>query len=327
MEGTLPEVGRSVACRVDQDRRRRITRHHTATHILNASSRMVLGSWVWQHSAHKDEDHARLDVTHHSALTPQEISRIQETANGIVGQDLPVTIRYMDRGSAESRYGFRIYQGGVVPVRSVRIVSIGEVDVEACGGTHVDSTGQVQRIRITRAKRIQDGVVRMEFVAGPEAASSVQDDDDDGAARAGLDDDDAIKEQRRRRARAMMESLLERVPSGRGSPEPGITYGGGILRGARADYDERFHVQMGKRLTARHSTASYCGIFRSGPAIRVMVYCGEDSAHPADGIAGTISEMLGGRAAGTRRFAQGGGRNASEVDRAISWAVSELIPQ
>ena len=327
VEGTLPEVGRSITCRVDRDRRGRITRHHTATHILNASSRMVLGSWVWQHSAHKDEDHARLDVTHHSALTPQEISRIQETANGIVGQDLPVTIRYMDRGSAESRYGFRIYQGGVVPVRSVRIVSIGEVDVEACGGTHVDSTGQVQRIRITRAKRIQDGVVRMEFVAGPEAASSVQDDDDDRAAEAGLDDDDAIKEQRRRRARAMMESLLERVPSGRGSPEPGITYGGGSCVVHGADYDERFHVQMGKRLTARHSTASYCGIFRSGPAIRVMVYCGEDSAHPADGIAGTISEMLGGRAAGTRRFAQGGGRNASEVDRAISWAVSEMIPQ
>lgn len=321
VDGTLPEAGRTVRCRLNQDRRRRITKNHTATHILNASSRMVLGSWVWQHSAYKDEDHARLDVTHHSALTAQEISRIQEAANGIVEQDLPVTIQYMDRGSAESRYGFSIYQGGVVPVRSVRIVSIGEIDVEACGGTHVASTGEVEQIRITRAKRIQDGVVRIEFVAGAEAASAMQDE-----AERAHQDEDAAKEERRQRARMMLESLLERVPTGQGSPEPGITYGGGSCVVHGGDYDEHFHIQLGKKLTARHQATSYCGIFRSGPAVRVMVYCGAESAHLADRIAGTISEILGGRAAGDGRFAQGGGRNASEMEQAVSWAISEMIP-
>ena len=229
VDGPLPEAGRTVRCQVNADRRYRITKNHTATHILNASSRMVLGSWVWQHSAHKDEDHARLDVTHHSALTAQEISRIQDTANGIVRQDLQVTIQYMDRGSAESRYGFSIYQGGVVPVRSVRIVSIGEIDVEACGGTHVTRTGQVERIRITRAKRIQDGVVRIEFVAGAEAASAIQDD----KAEAGGDDDDTIKEERRQRAKMALESLLEPRPHRPGVGRAGHHLRGRILRGAR----------------------------------------------------------------------------------------------
>ena len=322
VDGAPPAAGRTVGCQVNRDRRRRITKNHTATHILNASSRMVLGSWVWQHSAYKDEDHARLDVTHHSALTPGEISRIQEVANGIVNQDLPVTIQYMDRGSAEGRYGFSIYQGGVVPVRSVRIVSIGEIDVEACGGTHVARTGEVERIRITRAKRIQDGVVRMEFVAGAEAASTTQDEE----AEASGDDDDTIKEERRQRARVVLESLLERVPTGQGSSEPGITYGGGSCVVHGEDYDERFHIQLGKKLTARHRAASYCGIFRSGPAVRVMVYCGAESPHLADRIAGTISEMLGGKAAGDERFAQGGGRDASAMGQAVSWAISEMIP-
>ena len=87
---------------------------------------------------------------------------------------MQVTIENYDRGTAEQKYGFKIYQGGVVPVKSVRIVSIEDFDVEACGGTHVKQTKDIELIKITRTKRIQDGVVRLEFVSGPTAQEYVK---------------------------------------------------------------------------------------------------------------------------------------------------------
>jgi len=153
--GSLKE-GQTVKCVVDSKRREGITKHHTSTHILNSSSRTILGSWVWQHSAFKEVDHARLDITHHSALTDEEVTKIEELANAKVKENIPVTIQNFDRGTAEQKYGFRIYQGGVVPVKSVRIVSIEDFDVEACGGTHTKTTKEVELIKIKRAKRIQD---------------------------------------------------------------------------------------------------------------------------------------------------------------------------
>ncbi|MEK6865196.1 MAG: alanine--tRNA ligase-related protein, partial [Thermoproteota archaeon] len=161
LEGGVPNEGDIVKCKVDSLRRENITKNHTSTHILNSSSRSVLGSWIWQHSAFKEADHARLDITHHSSLSENEIKEIEKVANSVVKQNIPVSIDNFDRGTAEQKYGFRIYQGGVVPVKSVRIVSIKDFDVEACGGTHVKKTGDIEIIKITKTKRIQDGVVRI----------------------------------------------------------------------------------------------------------------------------------------------------------------------
>ena len=166
LKGSTIKEGDTVACVVDSKRRDGITKNHTSTHILNSSSRSVLGSWVWQHSAFKEDDHARLDITHHSALTDDEIVKIENLANSVVDKNMSVTIENFDRGAAEQKYGFKIYQGGIVPVKSVRIVSIEDFDIEACGGTHVKKTGEIKLVKITRTKRIQDGVVRIEFVSG-----------------------------------------------------------------------------------------------------------------------------------------------------------------
>jgi len=174
LENETPKEGETVKCQVDESRRGNITKNHTSTHILNTSSRSILGSWVWQHSAFKEADHARLDITHHSSLTGKQVQEIEKAANDLVAKNIPVTIQNFDRGEAEQKYGFRIYQGGVVPVKSVRIVSIADYDVEACGGTHVKSTGDIDLIKITRTKRIQDGVVRIEFVSGQTAHEYVK---------------------------------------------------------------------------------------------------------------------------------------------------------
>ena len=179
LKGGIPNEGDIVQCKVDATRRSNITKNHTSTHIINTSARSVLGSWVWQHSAFKDDDHARLDITHHSSLNDQQVKQIEDAANKMIKDNYPVKIEYFDRGTAEQQYGFRIYQGGVVPVKSVRIVSIEDKDIEACGGTHVKKTGDIELIKITKTKRIQDGVVRLEFVSGPNAFDYVKEQEEE----------------------------------------------------------------------------------------------------------------------------------------------------
>jgi len=122
--------GKTVHGTVNDRRRELITKHHTATHVLNTSARFNLGSWVWQNSAFKEENYARLDVTHHSSLNREEVERIEKTANNVIRQNLPVKIKIYDRVDAEQDYSFRIYQGGVVPTSNIRIVNIENWDIE-----------------------------------------------------------------------------------------------------------------------------------------------------------------------------------------------------
>ena len=171
--GKLKE-GSVVKCKVNKYRREILKKHHTATHIVNAASRMILGNHVWQHGAEKTSEKARLDITHYQSLSEAEIEKIEEKANEIVRKNLPVKIEWLPREEAEERYGFRIYQGGVVPEEKLRIVSIGNIDHEACGGLHCKSTGEVGLIVILRTKRIQDGVDRIEFAAGEVALKYLQ---------------------------------------------------------------------------------------------------------------------------------------------------------
>ena len=92
----------------------------------------------------------------------------------VVIDDKLLKKEFFDRADAENKYDFRIYQGGVVPGKEIRIVNILDVDVEACGGTHVNRTGEIGLIKILKSERIQDGVERLEFVAGNIALSLLQ---------------------------------------------------------------------------------------------------------------------------------------------------------
>ncbi len=159
--------GSAVKCEVDKSRRQILKQHHTGNHILNLSSRSILGSHVWQHSALKDIDKAKLEITHYDALSDEETKKIEDYANVVVKKNIPVKTEVLPRAEAEQKYGFRIYQGSQgVPSKEVRIVSIGDLDHAACGGTHCNSTGEVGFITILRTKRVQDGVVRIEYVSG-----------------------------------------------------------------------------------------------------------------------------------------------------------------
>jgi len=170
VEGEMQaKVGKLITCTVDERRRRRLQRHHTATHIVNGAARKVLGNHVWQTGAHKGEDVARLDITHYADLAPEELEKIELLANEVVLSGTKVQSSFMQRDVAEKRYGFRLYQGGAVPGKEIRVVRAGDFDVEACGGIHCKNTLEVGAIKLLQTKRIQDGVVRLEFVSGKAA--------------------------------------------------------------------------------------------------------------------------------------------------------------
>jgi alanyl-tRNA synthetase len=329
LEGGVPAEDDTVSCKVDEIRRSNITKNHTSTHIINASSRKVLGSWIWQHSAFKDDDHARLDITHHSSLSDSEVKQIEDEANDMIKQNYPVNIDYYDRGTAEQKYGFRIYQGGVVPVKSVRIVSIEDKDIEACGGTHVKKTGDIELIKITKTKRIQDGVVRVEFVSGPTAFQYVKDQEVESKQK--VQDDIAkqalekLREENKNKAREQIPILLEKVLAGESGELDGITVKNKVCFTSSDSYDDYFHQNFGKKLTSKDDESAYCGIFEAGPTIRVMVFSGGNSGVNAGEIAKEISTILGGSGGGDVKFAQGGGKDTSKKEQAIEKAKSMIL--
>ena len=329
LEGGIPKEGDTVQCKVDETRRANITKNHTSTHIINTSSRGVLGSWIWQHSAFKDHDHARLDITHHSSLTDEQVKQIEDAANQMIKENYPVNIDYYDRGTAEQKYGFRIYQGGVVPVKSVRIVSIEDKDIEACGGTHVKRTGDIELIKITKTKRIQDGVVRIEFVSGPTAFQYVKDQEEElkKQARENIAKEKLEKqrEENKEKSREQIPILLEKILAGQSGELDEITIKNKICFTSSPNYDDYFHQNFGKKLVAKDGTAAFCGIFEAGPTIRVMIFAGEQSGVNAGNIAKEISSILGGSGGGDAKFAQGGGKDTSKKDAAIQKAKSMIL--
>ncbi len=163
-----------VHCEIDFDRRLQLMRHHTAVHIVNGICKSQLGNHVWQAGSEKTPEKARLDITHYQTLTKEDLAKIETLANEVVLASMPINKKVLPRAEAEKKYGMRIYQGGAVPGNTIRILEIPGIDVEACGGTHCNNTIEVGPIKILGSKRIQDGIIRIELVAGKRAIEELQ---------------------------------------------------------------------------------------------------------------------------------------------------------
>jgi len=155
-----------VEGKIDFDRRKQLSQHHTVTHVFNQLLRKHLGKHAWQAGTAKLLDKARLDMTHYDNLSSKQLSLIEAEANKIIKKGLEVKSSFVPRTEAEQKYGFGIYQGPVVPGKELRIVEIKGFDVEACGGTHVHTTSEIKAVKIIKSSKVQDGVVRIEYAAG-----------------------------------------------------------------------------------------------------------------------------------------------------------------
>ncbi len=340
VEGKPPKVGTRVECHVDQRRRRRVTQIHSATHVLNGASREVLGPWVWQHSAFKEEDYGRIDITHFSHLTEAEVQKIEDLANDVVRRNLTVKNTFMPRQEAEKRYGFRLYQGGVVPGKLVRVVDIGGWDIEACGGTHVRSTGEVGLIKVTKVERVQDGVERLEFVAGEAAIEYMHRMDSElselsavlntqrenlpKVARGVLQD----LEESRAREKALGQTIVEMSSTGVAAEAKALG-AAKLYVSKNPPLGEEQIIAQGQKSISSEPSLIYVAVFSTGKSARIVCFVGQaavKAGFSALEIVRKLAPVLGGSGGGSQAFAQGGGPLVNKVDEASSLAQGLLPP-
>ncbi|MEM4647019.1 MAG: alanine--tRNA ligase [Candidatus Nezhaarchaeales archaeon] len=335
VDGTVPQ-GALVRGEVDIERRLGLMRHHTATHILLEAIRRVLGSHVWQAGAQKLPDRAHLDVTHYKHLTSEQLRMIEELANNVVLKNLPVKVSFVEREKAERRYGFEIYQGGVVPGRSVRIVEVEGWNAQACGGMHVASTGEVGLIKIVKVDRIQDGVLRFEYKAG-RAALEYTRELEEGlkkiaqvlecpveqvstvAGKLKLEIKQLRKEKELLRDR-IAEILLPIILDRRRKGELVID-----VELERVKYDEM--ITLAEKVLKKASDVTIVLLSRHDDKALLVVACGPkalDKGLEANKIALEIAQAGKGKAGGRREMAQGMIRDLEEARRKIEEVKERL---
>jgi len=162
--------------RVDKERRLSVMRNHTATHLLQAALRKVLGQHVQQQGSFVAEDRLRFDFTHFKQVSRQELDRIEEVVNGFVIENLTVSKKEMSLEEAKKEGALAFFAEKYED--KVRVVSIAEVSKEFCGGTHLDSTGFIGFFKIISESSIASGVRRIEALTGAGAYKAVKAEED-----------------------------------------------------------------------------------------------------------------------------------------------------
>ena len=327
------EAGKTVTCEINWTRRTNLMRNHTGTHIVLGAARKVLGNHVWQTGAHKAEDAARIDITHYDSLTDLEMERIEQLANEIVLSDSPVRVRTLPRDVAESKYGFRLYQGGVVPGGDLRVVEIPKWDIEACGGTHVARTSEVGLVKLLRTKRIQDGVVRLEYAAGTPALEETRRQStalSKVAAALGTSTDQVapaverllveLREQRKLlekyRAESAGDTVSRLVAVAR--EVAGVKVVVHKIAGEMKDL-----LPLSKQLAETPALVAVLGA--AGETGSVVVTRGARGRVDCAAILVAATNILGGKGGGRPDFAQGSGPKVEALDAALEAATREVL--
>lgn len=342
----LPKEGGKLKGVIDWDKRYSLMKNHTATHLVNGAARRVLGQHVWQFGTQKGVESSRLDISHYRRLTLEEIYKIETLANQAILDNMPVETAWMPRSEAESRYGFRLYQGGAVPGKMIRVVKTGDWDVEACAGTHLKSTGEIGFIKITHSERVQDGVERLVYSVGIPALKAVQKNEqlllkvaetlnasleklDKTAEKLVKDLKEANAERRK-----LIKELAEResVALGAKTAEE-IREVGGIklvMRDFQESIDVDRMVQTANEIIKRNETTVAIFYGSDGKNARIMVMAGETALEKgvnANEIVREASAIIGGGGGGKPNFAQGGGTQTEKLPEAIKKAEETLRKQ
>jgi alanyl-tRNA synthetase len=160
------EAGDRCRLMVDVERRRRIERNHTATHLLHAALRQVLGTHAQQAGSEVNDRELRFDFAHFEKMSREQIARVEEIANAAVLADLPVETEEMPLERAQQSGAIGLFEDEYRGRDRVRVVRVGTVSKEFCGGTHVRRSGEIGLVRIVSEESIASGVRRIRAITG-----------------------------------------------------------------------------------------------------------------------------------------------------------------
>ncbi len=335
LEGTLT-VGDKVTLTVDEKRRQAITRHHSATHLLHAALRAVLGEHVRQAGSHVTDTRLRFDFTHFQALRPTEIRQIEEIVNEKVRANIPVKKEEMafdDAIQAGALAFFGDKYGDIV-----RVVQVPGYSTELCGGTHVERTGDIGAFFIISEESVASGVRRIEAVAGAAAIQYAQ-------TQRKLLEDVARQlkvppQETRKRVAALQQEIKEyekRFQSleakmasswvsdliAAAKENNGIKFVGGAVPGA----DPKVLRAMGDEIRNKLGSCVVVLGSRNESKAHLIVMVSKDLTDriDANALIKMIAPAIGGQGGGRKDMASAGGKQPEHLDKALKMAESACI--
>jgi alanyl-tRNA synthetase len=329
-----------VTARVPTHQRKDTERNHTATHLLHAALRQVLGEAVHQAGSLVAPDRLRFDFTHHGPVKPERLEEIEQIVNHHIWRAKPVTFREMPFAEARAAGAMALFGEKYGDV--VRVVTVPGFSMELCGGTHVKNTSEIGLFRILHETGVASGVRRIEAVTGPGAFQLMRDRErtlarlvetlkapEDGLERRVL----ALIEERR-----TLERRLEEAMRGGGDQmkqwlSEAEQMGGNGVRyvGRRVDASDVKELQaMGDAL--REQLRSGVGVlgstFPDGKTTLLVVVTDDlkDRGVRADALVREIAATAGGKGGGKPHMAQAGIPDAAMLDAAIRGAPAIIRP-
>ena len=340
VKGPVPKEGSKVKGEISWEKRYSLMKNHTATHVVGGAARRVLGQHVWQYGTQKGVESSRLDISHYRRLTLEEVQKIETLANEAVQRNLPVEAKWMSRNEAERLYGFRLYQGGAVPGKEIRVVRTDDWDVEACAGTHLRNTGEVGFLKITHTERVQDGVERLSYSVGIPAVKAVQKNEQllfkvSETLNAPLEKLDKtaeklakeLREAGAERRRLLKEMAVQDSVKLKDGAEDVETKKVGDVRLIIRDFGESIDVdrmvQTANEIIRQDETAVTLFYGSDGKNARIMVMAGRTAVEKGVNAGKIVREsagIIGGGGGGRPNFAQGGGTDTAKLAEAVKKA-------
>jgi alanyl-tRNA synthetase len=332
VDGASAVVGRfaqefeptDVLAEVDEPRRRNIERNHTATHLVHAALRKLLGPHVRQQGSVVDPERLRFDFAHHGPVDDATLARVEEEVNRHIWENLPVTTRQMKYQAAIAAGAMAFFTEKYGDV--VRVVDVPGVSLELCGGTHVPSTGQIALFRFTHETGAAAGVRRIEAVTGPGAYALIRKLEGELEQAAG-----ALKthpEHLVRRIEQLVEEnkrLEKRVEdllkAGSGIRDTGNVERIGDVELHVADSDLQSREQIGLVMDAFRAShrRAISVLFTNGERGAVWVGVTDDLVQQgvkAGEIASAIAAVSGGKGGGRPHFASAGAGDPAKLGEA-----------
>jgi alanyl-tRNA synthetase len=346
VKGHVPEEGKTVKGEIDWNKRYSLMKNHTATHVIGGAAKRVLGQHVWQFGTQKGIESSRLDISHYRRLTLEELQKIETLANEAIMRNIKIDISWLPRNEAESRYGFRLYQGGAVPGKEIRVVRAGDWDVEACAGTHLKSTGEVGFIKIIHSERVQDGVERLEYSVGIEGVKAVQKSEkllmrlsetlnapleklDQTAERIVKELKEANVEKRKlvKELATRESNRTEKTEACQAEEVNGIRI---IFRDFKESIDVGRMIQTATEIIKKDEATVTIFYGANQESARIMAMAGKtalDKGANSGSIVKEAAATIGGSGGGRPNFAQGGGTQVKNLSKAVEKALEILKRQ